>query len=136
MPLDYLDAHRRHLSDADRLFSDQRFPNADQLYGLSAECGLKAIMLKFGMPMNNDMPANRHDWKHADGIWMRYETYRQGPDGASRYVLSANPFSDWSITQRYDHRADFDETRTRPHKAGAEVVANLVRMVDTDMGLP
>ena len=136
MPLDYLDAYRRHLSDADRLFDDQRFPNADHLYGLSAECGLKAIMLKFGMPMNNDMPDKKADMKHANVIWMRYESYRCGFDAAGKYALSANPFSDWSITQRYDHRADFDETRTRPHKAGAEVVANLVRMVDTDMGLP
>jgi hypothetical protein len=82
------------------------------------------------------MPDKKADMKHANVIWMRYESYRCGFDAAGKYALSANPFSDWSITQRYDHRADFDETRTRPHKAGAEVVANLVRMVDTDMGLP
>ncbi|MDE0002871.1 MAG: hypothetical protein OXQ29_09265 [Rhodospirillaceae bacterium] len=38
-PADFLDAHRRHWCDAELLFNDSRWANADQMYGFSAECG-------------------------------------------------------------------------------------------------
>lgn len=41
---DFVDAHERHWRDAELLWQHQRWANADQLYGLSAECGLKALM--------------------------------------------------------------------------------------------
>ena len=37
---DYGDAHLRRWEDAELLFNDDRWANADQLYGFSAECGL------------------------------------------------------------------------------------------------
>jgi len=45
---DYLDAFSRHREDGDLLYDHARWPNADQLYGLSAECGLKAVMVAIG----------------------------------------------------------------------------------------
>ena len=50
-PADFRDAHLRHWQDAELLFEHQRWANADQLYGLSAECGLKAVMRALGMPV-------------------------------------------------------------------------------------
>jgi len=44
MTADFLDAHERHWTDAEILFAQGRFANADHLYGLSAECGLKWLM--------------------------------------------------------------------------------------------
>lgn len=41
-PADFPDAHARHWQDAERLAQAGRWANADQLYGYSAECGLKA----------------------------------------------------------------------------------------------
>ena len=41
---DFADAHRRHWEDAELLHDHGRWANADQLYGFSAECGLKAVM--------------------------------------------------------------------------------------------
>ena len=48
----------RHWLDAEQLFhlTPPRLANADQLYGLSAECGLKALMHKWGMELNNNKP--------------------------------------------------------------------------------
>jgi len=96
LPPDYLDAMERHWLDAEDLFqrTDPRLANADQLYGLSAECGLKALMRKWGMDLNsNNAPTDARDRKHADLIWDRYGTYRQG-----RFTTLAlpptNPFDD------------------------------------------
>ena len=50
-PSDFTDAHCRHWDDAELLFKLQRWANADQLYGFSAECGLKAVMTFLGMPV-------------------------------------------------------------------------------------
>jgi hypothetical protein len=49
MQADFLDAHERHWQDAELLLTNQRLANADHLYGMSAECGLKRLMLAFGM---------------------------------------------------------------------------------------
>ncbi len=43
MQADFLDAHERHWQDAELLLTNQRLANADHLYGMSAECGLKRL---------------------------------------------------------------------------------------------
>lgn len=97
MQADFFDAHERHWDDAERLFNAQCWANADQLYALAAECGLKRLMLAFGMPFDTskDRPDKEQDRKHADGIWARYESYRYGHHRGTGYGLpSSNPFSD------------------------------------------
>ena len=60
---DYTDAHRRHWSDAQLLFRHARWANADQLYGFSAECGLRAVMRALGMPVETTgMPEKFAEW--------------------------------------------------------------------------
>ena len=54
MPIDFCDAAQRHWEDAGYLLADARPANADQLFGLSAECALKAIMLALGMTLRAD----------------------------------------------------------------------------------
>lgn len=58
MSVDFLDAHRRHWEDAELLHEHARWANANQLYGIAAECGMKRLMLVFGMPLdsNREMP--------------------------------------------------------------------------------
>jgi hypothetical protein len=126
---DFKDAHERHWEDAELLRERDRWANADHLYGMVAECGLKSLMLAFGMPFDSgyDRPQRPSDRKHADGIWMRYESYRCGHPRGAHYVLpSVNPFADWEVSQRYANRSNFDETRTLPHRNGADVVRQLV----------
>ena len=43
LPVDFTGAHRRH-GGAKLLFMSERLGNADHLSGLSADCGLKAVM--------------------------------------------------------------------------------------------
>jgi len=131
MTTDFLDAHRRHQRDAETLHGLSRLPNADHLYGIAAECGLKRLMLAFGMPFDTgrDAPKRRRDKTHINEIWKRYETYRSGdPFGAAYSLPSAtNPFSHWDASQRYAHQSNFDSARVARHQTAARSVRQLVR---------
>ena len=129
MQADFLDAHERHWQDAEMLFQRQRWANADHLYGMAAECGLKRLMLAFGMPFDTarDRPAHENDRKHADGIWARFEAYRCGHHQGAGYALPApNPFDNWDVAQRYARQSSFDQARVDAHRAGADEVRGLV----------
>lgn len=127
MLADFLDAHERHWSDAEFLFENDRLANADHLYGIAAECGLKQLMVVFGMPINNDLPP-RSDLVHADQIWTRYEAYRTGYVYGDRFTLpSMNPFLNWRADQRYAKRSWFNLPYVTPHREGAQTVQDLLR---------
>lgn len=130
MQADFLDAHERHWADAERLFQAQRWANADHLYGIAAECGLKQLMRAFGMPFDTarDRPSSTSDQVHADRIWVRFESYRCGHHQGAGYVLTgSNPFSNWSASQRYAHQSHFDQARAQAHQSGADVVRELIK---------
>lgn len=130
MQADFLDAHERHWDDAEQLFQAERWANADHLYGMAAECGLKRLMLAFGMPFDTakDRPDKASDRQHADGIWARFESYRCGHHQGAGYALQpTNPFADWEVSQRYAHQRHFDQTRAQAHQSGAGAVRALVK---------
>ncbi len=138
MNLDFLDAHERHWEDAQLLERNGRLPNADQLYGVSAECGLKRLMIYFGMKLvpdsltGIDKPADKNDKVHANKIWSQYQSHLSGAL-ASRYTLpKLNPFSDWNVDQRYAHRNNFDSTRLANHRTGTELVRVLIAKAKRD----
>jgi hypothetical protein len=132
MKADFLDAHERHWSDAQKLFEAKRWANADHLYGFSAECGLKKLMQLFGMEMNAlGSPASKKDFCHVHEISARYETYRSKRDGLD-YDLPQGFFSQWHTNQRYAHQSCFDEDRTRAHQVAAEHVRGLIKKAQID----
>lgn len=129
MQADFLDAHKRHWDDAERLFQAQRWANADHLYGMAAECGLKRLMRAFNMPVNpsTGSPADSKDWKHANNIWARFESYRSGHAQGTGYALpSSNPFSNWDVADRYAHQSHFNQAQAQGHQAGAQAVRSLI----------
>lgn len=135
MQADFLDAHHRHWQDAELLLGLRRLANADHLYGMAAECGLKRLMRAFDMPFDHgkNWPERREDRAHADGIWDRFEAYRSGHSNGPGYALSpANPFSDWTAGQRYAAQHHFDETRVNGHRAGTEQVSRLIRKAERE----
>jgi hypothetical protein len=128
MTCNFADAHQRHLKDANILYTQNRLANSDHLYGLSAECGLKALMVKFGMSITDGKPTNIKDRVHAKKVWDRYETYRQGHALGTQYPLpSSNPFLDWDVSQRYTDQQYFTTRIVTPHKQGADCVTNLIK---------
>jgi hypothetical protein len=126
---DFLDAHKRHWDDAERLLPAQRWANADHLYGMAAECGLKRMMLAFGMKVYTKTgdPKDNKDRKHANNIWACFESYRSGHTHGTGYALqSSNPFANWDVSDRYAHQSNFDQARAQGHQVGAQVVRSLI----------
>lgn len=123
---DFLDAFERHWGDAELLFLEERWPNADHLYGVAAECGLKRLMSSFGMLCNDNGPVDINDRKHANEIWNRYESYRSGR-GSLEYILPQNPFADWDVSDRYANSSNFNSTSTSKHQSGARIVKDLIK---------
>ena len=130
MQSDFLDAHERHWDDAERLFSAGRYANADHLYGVAAECGLKRLMVRFGMALDpvTGSPAVREDKSHAKSIWARFESYRSGKVEGTGYGLpTLNPFDNWDVSDRYAHQSNFNQTGVQLHQAGATVIFELIK---------
>ncbi|QOL16551.1 SAM-dependent methyltransferase [Dickeya dianthicola] len=135
MTTDFEDACERHWRDAETLFHLERWANADHLYGFSAECGLKKLMLAFGMPLDTkgDKPSNPKDKQHIKTIWSRYDAYRSGRYPGTEYLLSSqNPFDDWDTSQRYNNQQQFTQTEAEKHRNGAEQVKNILKQAKTD----
>lgn len=139
MKADFLDAHQRHWHDAEHLFQSQRWANADHLYGMAAECGLKSLMSVFGMIVDSGTgsPTNKKDWKHANEVWARFETYRSGhPQGAGFALSPRNPFSLWEVADRYANQSNFNQARVQGHQAGAQEVGTLIAQAQRNGLLP
>lgn len=128
---DYLDAHKRHWEDAELLMASGRLANADQLFGLSAECGIKALAVILKMKFEKDDWPNRQEYRgHADKIWGRFQTF---DEGRLRYPLpEENPFSDWKIDHRYANRNEFKEEHVAAHQSGAKEVQSLIEKAERD----
>ncbi|MCY4173365.1 MAG: SAM-dependent methyltransferase [Cyanobacteria bacterium MAG CAR3_bin_5] len=135
-PEDFLDAMDRHWQDAELLRRKERLANADHLYGLSAECGLKALMKKLGMRMQGNRPQDRGDRKHVHALWGRYESYRdhyiEGPRFSLPWQPDNIPFANWDISDRYANRNRFTEERLEGHRSGAKDVKQLVARLERE----
>ncbi|THF62037.1 SAM-dependent methyltransferase [Pseudothauera rhizosphaerae] len=130
MQADFLDAHERHWDDAERLFAEGRYANADHLYGMAAECGLKRLMVRFGMAVNpvTGSPTDNKDWKHANNIWARFESYRSGKVEGNDYGLpTPSPFDNWDASDRYAHQSNFNQAGVQVHQAGAAAICELIK---------
>ncbi len=129
-PEDFADAHGRHWKDAELLYRHSCWPNADQLYGFSAECGLKAIMEAQGQPITGQRR------QHIQGFWLIYQSFANGLQGA-RYLLPIGaPFNDWSHLNRYAHSGHCGQTGIAPHRAAASHVCKVVHQATQDGLLP
>ena len=130
-PADFADAHRRHLEDADLLFKNARWATADHLYGLSAECGLKAVMRALGMPVDASGKPEREHMKHLPELWRVFRGFARKHRGG-RYVdllSECRRFNDWSIDNRYAGSCNFQDENVRPHREAARGVSEVVRNV-------
>lgn len=126
MAVDFCDAAQRHWEDAGYLLADARLANADHLFGLSAECALKAIMLALGMTLHPDgAPADRQHRVHINQLWNEFVSFanaRSGAHYASLLFGIPNPFINWNVNQRYNHRADVTPKVVEDHYEAARKV--------------
>ncbi len=134
-PADFTDAHERHWEDAECLFDAHRLANADQLYGFSAECGLKAVMQSLGMQTDQQgKPTDRAHQEHVDKLWKVFEGFMQGNGG--RWFLGVlppgKPFSNWSLHNRYAHGQHFSTGYVTPHRDAARDICGMIRQAKQD----
>ena len=131
--IDFADARARHWGDAEVLFAGGRWANADHLYGLSAECGLKLVMQRLGMTMPGAQPPPKYR-KHVNDLWRLFEDFAQQQDGARLLQLlpDGEPFADWSVEDRYAHRSGFDRNSVSPHREAARRVGQMAAVADQD----
>jgi hypothetical protein len=122
MTTNYRDAAVRHFVDGDTLNRATRHANADQLFGLAAECALKAVMVGLGMQVTkNGAPRDYAHKVHMPELWMAFQSFAEGRLG-SRYLepLShRNPFDDWRVDQRYWVSSSIGAARAKYHRDAA-----------------
>jgi len=137
MEINYCEAASRHWDDAELLEGNKRFPNSDQLYGLAAECALKAVMVALGAPTTTegDLSEISHR-QHIDALWPVFQSFASGRRG-SRYLsplrkFDANPFEDWNVVHRYaaDSTAPSGSARTNHSKAARSCFVVLQRATE------
>lgn len=123
MDPDYRDAADRHWQDAKLLVDFERLANADHLFGLAAECALKAVMVSLGMSMNEGKPAEKRHQVHINHLWGEFLAFvatRESVGYASILLLGGdNPFSDWHVAQRYGPQSLLDRPLVDRHAEAA-----------------
>ena len=126
MTVDFCDAAQRYWEDAAHLLADRRLANADHLFGVSAECALKAIMMGLGMTLRADgAPDDQRHRVHINKLWDEFLTFATSRGGARFAVTLAphtNPFGNWKVDQRYDARSSFTLPTVQAHQNGAGLV--------------
>lgn len=115
---DYDDAHRRHWCDAEILFGKGRYANADHLYGISAECGMKAVMRMLNRSTSQ---------KHVNDLWREFVdcVNKQPGELLSTAFRDREPFSDWHIAGRYENAKRFQIQRVAPHRDAVQHIRTL-----------
>lgn len=130
--VDFFAAYKRHRRDAEILFKEKRWANADHLYGLAAECGLKYLMKVMGMACNENDGDIREPKcrKHINKISSVYNAYCEG-----RTALlwgGAALFENWDISDRYAAEEHFQQEYVEEHKQGVENIFDLFRKAEME----
>ncbi len=125
----FKEAHRRHWVDAELLYSNERWGNADHLFGFSAECGLKAVMVHLGL--GEDTP-NKKYRKHVKDLWTIFSKFANEGGGKEylRELPSDEPFKDWSHNDRYSASGFSDTEAVKKHRAGADGIRRMVELLE------
>lgn len=109
--VDFRHAAGRHYSDGNLLWANNRHANAGQLYGFTAECGIKWLLAWNGYPSDpktGDIEKEKkkkfraHIHELIKNIHM-LNTFLEGR-GASKYLAmipNIRKFSDWKTDHRY-----------------------------------
>lgn len=145
MPTNYPESAKRHLQDAEYFWVSgdaARLPNASQLFGFSAECALKAVLIGLGVPTNpaHGGVANRKRFGHLPDLWQQFAAYAGGSLGA-KYLAAlqptagtVEPFANWSVDDRYapDAWLAVRNPSVTNHRSGARDCAALLELAQED----
>ncbi len=106
--VDYLMCARRHIRDAHFLLDRGRRANAGQVFGFSVECGLKALLVRSGAPVDGDGNVLKASGlrEHLPKLGQLVNDMTTLPDGrAANIIQSQLPHlidtHDWHTDHRY-----------------------------------
>jgi hypothetical protein len=117
---DYQNASERHLQDAELLFAQapKRLANASHLFGLSAECSLKAIARKF-----EPWAKFGGNKGHIPDLFSELQNISPGigsnPDLVRSITAIKFQFANWTVAQRYASQITFVEGTVADEQTGA-----------------
>lgn len=141
---DFKAAARRHGRDARYLLDDRRWPNADHLAGLAAECGLKAILQGWlGASLNvKDIlvwgPSGKELRFHVNKLWAELPLILSGRSGPALAALVAGsaPFATWDVADRYSGDNAITEQDARGHVSKAEEIVRVLNQAELTGAVP
>ena len=132
----YASAAQRMRAHAENIFADPRLGTADHLFGLAAECALKAILHGRGViPAPPAFPPDKATKQrfatHIDRLWGEYVAWAAG--GSAHLQLEpTSSFSSWRVEDRYQHDSFFTQPRAEAHQIGAATTAALLERAIID----
>ena len=137
MTIHFGKAAKRHLRDCHSLLSQQRHANADQLAGLAAECGLKAILEVFGILTARADPPPKLK-KHVNELWDEFFAQISGRRAITvgTFLPRQNPFANWDVAQRYDDVGCDHRPTVHDHAQIAGSIMSLLQEIKTQGDTP
>jgi hypothetical protein len=126
---DYEDSAARHWNDAELLSKQGRMENADQLYGIAAECAIKTA-LRHPPTHPNAGELARAYRLHVDELWgkARGNVLPRHFPALPLLLKSTNPFHDWSVCQRYHASGSTTAAMVQRHRKMAQRLLAAVRI--------
>jgi hypothetical protein len=119
---DYRQAALRHWRDADALEKDGRVENADQLYGLAAECAVKSALMILPGFRSEDGELSSGYKEHINDLIGKVplQNLQKRFPGLFALMKQPNPFADWHIRQRYCPDGAIAEATVANHRQAAQ----------------
>lgn len=126
----YASAAARHWNDAEHLFEDSRHDNADQLFGFAAECALKAALFS-ELPASAGGELPKAYYVHIDELWDKVLSgpLRKRYPTVHALLKLPNPFSNWSVHQRYADSGAVNQEEVESHRKMAQRVLGAVQLL-------
>lgn len=143
--VDFFAASKRHHADATLLQKEGREPNAGHLFGFSAECGLKALLVNSGYPTDPDgdlikpSPSTFNPRTHIDaltGLLPQIITYLSGRSGAKylAHIPNVGDFADWKVSHRY-YAASSIPSSVEKWGVAADEIQVMLQNLQSDKGV-
>ena len=139
---DFKAAARRHHDDAGFLLGGGRWPNADHLAGVAAECALKAIIqfAPFGATPNPKGflvwggPPGKEMRDHVNKLWGELAQNISGHSAPVFATLFAgpSPFADWDVSERYASGTTIGKQKAAARVSAAGQIMTVLQQAELD----
>ena len=113
------------------MHSRGRLANAGHLYGLAAECALKAFLEEGGV----NFSASGKWWMHIEDIWDKRLLHMNTRHAAKAYAAKLarqNPFAQWDVVHRYCKEADIPLQALPDWEHGSKSAVKLLETAELD----